>query len=208
MVFSEQLAAWDSPTHVSSSMRRRQQDRHQALSSFLYPAYPSALSSTSKVLSPPESVFAANEHCPASFSFKTKFPSHYTDERGERMPLPPSFSDKLTSIPGFRVDVNYAIIVAITRLREQKPKQKANLGLSLPWKSKRKNVLLETPVEYIPRSKPSRPFPFSLNSNPTGWTPQMCFLGVIESRDVCTQPLKTQVSERSHLFVFVSPETK
>ena len=57
--------------------------------------------------------------CPQKLPFQAILPSHYSDELGRRNVLPPSFSDKLTGIPGFKCSVDYVLRVAIEHSRSR-----------------------------------------------------------------------------------------
>lgn len=182
IVLSEQLVYWDAPTRLRGTRRQQKQQQHQG-----------HLRSDTRSTSPsPVFSLTASEHCPASLSFKSTLPSHFVDEHGERTPLPPSFSEGLTAVPGFRVGVNYAIFVTVTRLREQRS------NFSVPWRSKTKAVLLKAPVEYLPRTRPSMAPPFPSSSNLMVRTPVTRFTGSMESHSPQTQPVRTHVS--SHIM--------
>ena len=57
--------------------------------------------------------------CPASFTFKSVLPTHYTESDGERTPLPPSFA---SALPGFQCDIRYEFRIRITRVYDVKVK--------------------------------------------------------------------------------------
>ncbi len=57
---------------------------------------------------------------PAKVTFRYTLPTHYTHkESGERYRLPPSYEARLSSMPGFDVEIRYAIVVTVTRTRDK-----------------------------------------------------------------------------------------
>ena len=57
---------------------------------------------------------------PAKVNFRYTLPTHYDhDVSGERFRLPPTYDTHLSGIPGFDVEVHYAIVVTISRIRNK-----------------------------------------------------------------------------------------
>lgn len=57
---------------------------------------------------------------PAKVTFRYTLPTHYTRrESGERHRLPPTYEAHLSGMPGFNIEVNYNIVVALTRIRNK-----------------------------------------------------------------------------------------
>ncbi|KAH8114419.1 hypothetical protein DFH11DRAFT_214760 [Phellopilus nigrolimitatus] len=121
--------------------------------------------------------------CPPSFSFKTSLPTHYTEADGERTPLPPSFSEDLLGVPGFKSDVSYSISVHVTQVRDVQLKP-----LTARWK---RHTILRTPFEYRPRSCPSQAPPFPSNSKKSTSSPVTRFASIIASNSPFVEPVKT-----------------
>jgi len=113
---------------------------------------------------------------PDDFSFRRVVPSFSQDRRL----LIPSFDSRLSSIPGFRVSVVWAIVVTVTRSRLN------------PFSFFRRTARLSVPIGYIPRTRPSMkgPFPaaFSSPSHPC-----TSFVDIVPTRRDHTPPIHTQI---------------
>jgi hypothetical protein len=67
-------------------------------------------------------LWEANNHTslPTKVTFRYPLPSHYSHfPSGEQFRLPSSYEAHLNGMPGFRVEVSYAIVIYITRTRER-----------------------------------------------------------------------------------------
>lgn len=57
---------------------------------------------------------------PAKVSFRYTFPERYIDPTfGNKYPLPPTYHARLSGIPGFTVEVAYAVVVHMERTRDK-----------------------------------------------------------------------------------------
>ncbi|KAJ3553979.1 hypothetical protein NM688_g3343 [Phlebia brevispora] len=111
-----------------------------------------------------------NASFPAKVTFRYTLPTHYTHRlSGERFRLPPTYEAHLDGMPGFNVEIHYAIVVTISRTRDR-----------LDWW--RKTTKLRIPFRYRELSRPSQlgPFPLSLTKTPSG--PKTLFKFTLQSR--------------------------
>jgi len=109
--------------------------------------------------------------CPTPLHFKFVLPTEYSD--GSRTyPLPPSYEEHLSGVPGFRVNINYNVQVIIN--------SKTNNVVPALMKSALKfgvtNVNVSTTFIYYPRTRPAIPPP-----SPMAWS--ISHAGFIESPD-------------------------
>ena len=58
---------------------------------------------------------------PAKVTFQYVLPTHYYAHRqsGERHRLPPTYDAHLSGLPGFTVEISYAIVVNLERIRDK-----------------------------------------------------------------------------------------
>ncbi|KAI0822337.1 hypothetical protein BC628DRAFT_1412439 [Trametes gibbosa] len=93
---------------------------------------------------------ASGSAFPQNASFRYTLPVVFGDVSCGR-PLPPTYSERLDSIPGFRVEVAYAVVVKLTRVREAATLWRGVVNMRVPFK-------------YTHRTRPARagPFPSSL----------------------------------------------
>lgn len=111
-----------------------------------------------------------NTTFPSKVSFRYTLPSHYNHpETNERFPIPPSYHAHSYGIPGFEVDVAYAVVVEMSRRR------------SVPewWQ---RSTRMRVPFAYRELTYPARvgPFPATLVLTPT--SPQTVFQFTMRSR--------------------------
>ncbi|KAH9847955.1 hypothetical protein C2E23DRAFT_740732 [Lenzites betulinus] len=98
---------------------------------------------------------------PPNASFKYTLPAPYGDTKTKR-PLPPSYSVRLDGIPGFRVEVAYAVVVKLTRVREAATLWRGTTNMRVPFK-------------YTHRTRPAHPGPFPSNPQRTDDAPRTLF---------------------------------
>ena len=56
---------------------------------------------------------------PPNVAFRYTLPDTFLDPMsGSRYPLPPTFRARLATMPGFTVNISYAVVVSLTRQRE------------------------------------------------------------------------------------------
>ncbi|KAI9507616.1 hypothetical protein F5148DRAFT_1307148 [Russula earlei] len=117
---------------------------------------------------------ASGSRLPDDFRFRRIVPSYSHDQRL----LPPTFDSRLSSIPGFRVSVKWAVVVTFTRARTN------------PLFFLRRTSRLSVPIGYIPRTRPPLQglFPFAPSS------PNTSFVDIVPTRREHTPPIHTQVA--------------
>ncbi|TDL22184.1 hypothetical protein BD410DRAFT_270017 [Rickenella mellea] len=116
--------------------------------------------------------------CPHEMHFSTVLPRCYVNDAMERVPLPPSFTEYLTS--GVRCVVEYSISLTITRVRER----------SSIW---RRSVALKTPIGYCPRSRPATRGPLPAMLAKSRSKPATLFVSEIKSRLPNLSPITTHL---------------
>ncbi|PSR78191.1 hypothetical protein PHLCEN_2v7523 [Hermanssonia centrifuga] len=124
-----------------------------------------------------------NASFPSKVTFRYTLPAHYTHPDSRiKYRIPPTYEAHLSGIPGFQLEVTYAIIVNITRVRDK----------SDWW---RKSTRLRVPFRYRELSRPSNagPFPVSLTKTPSG--PKTLFKFALQSRLRGGQNVNIQVGE-------------
>ncbi|KAH9983011.1 hypothetical protein BJV74DRAFT_55472 [Russula compacta] len=116
-------------------------------------------------------------HLPDEFSFRRVMPAFSDDGRL----LPPTFDSRLSAIPGFRVSINWAIVVTATRSRTN------------PFSLFRRTTRLSVPFGYFPRTRPPLrgPFPVATQSSPA--QPRTSFVDLVPTRREHTLPIHTQI---------------
>ncbi|KAI0784814.1 hypothetical protein C8Q75DRAFT_370701 [Abortiporus biennis] len=120
---------------------------------------------------------------PSKINFQYTLPSHYINKTtGARHRLPPTYTAHLSGIPGFTVDVGYAIVVNIHRVRDR-----------TDWW--RKSSKLRVPFRYHERSRPAQCGPFPLSPEKTSRSPQTLFTFALRSRR------KSRPNLEVHLFL-------
>ncbi|KAI0696433.1 hypothetical protein BC835DRAFT_1271920 [Cytidiella melzeri] len=107
---------------------------------------------------------------PTKVTFRYSLPSHYTHAgSGERFRLPPTYEAHLSGIPGFKVEVSYAVVVYIARNRDK-----------LDWW--RRKSSLRVPFRYVEHSRPPVAGPFPQNPAPHASLPKTSFNWIMKSR--------------------------
>ncbi|KAJ3573188.1 hypothetical protein NP233_g2601 [Leucocoprinus birnbaumii] len=106
-----------------------------------------------------------SQECPKVIEFKLTLPTTFTTNDGETYPLPPTFEVKLKGIPGFKAQIEYSVSALINRpstVPTMVPHVKSKaLGLHVG------TTIVNTPILYYPRSRPSFPIPRALAWIPT-----------------------------------------
>ncbi|KAH8118425.1 hypothetical protein DFH11DRAFT_1723335 [Phellopilus nigrolimitatus] len=88
--------------------------------------------------------------CPSSLSFALTLPMTFSDGKAT-YPLPPTFEEHLSGVPGFSANIDYTVSATVVR-------RKVSLfGLA--------NTTVSTPFNFRPRSRPAFPLPGSLTTN-------------------------------------------
>ncbi|KAI0648144.1 hypothetical protein C8Q79DRAFT_905770 [Trametes meyenii] len=101
---------------------------------------------------------------PAKASFRYTLPRTFRDPAAEReYPLPPTHSARLESFPGFSVNISYAIVVCMTRLREA----------STLWRGFNS---MRVPFRYTHRTCPALPGPFPCGIQKADGKPRTLFV--------------------------------
>jgi len=122
---------------------------------------------------------ATSASLPDDFSFRRIVPVY--SHSGHL--LPPTFDSRLSAIPGFRVSVNWSIVIRVTRTRT------GPLSLLL-----RRTARLVVPIGYVPRTRPPSPGPFSVSSTHLSPSqPRTSFVDIVPTRKEHTVPIHTQI---------------
>lgn len=123
---------------------------------------------------------SASGSFPSRASFSYTIPSSYRDSSvGKDYPLPPSYSANLHGIPGFSVQIEYAVVVNLTVLREPSTLWRGvskwvcsgvpitsvggadrAVGFDLPYSSLARAFSTRVPFRYCHRTRPTLPPPF------------------------------------------------
>jgi len=126
--------------------------------------------------------------CPNTSSFHLSLPTTF-DFENEPCNLPPTYSVKLSGLPGFTARIEYSIYVTVHKA----PLVKANFfSINVGTST------LTTPFVYYPRTRPAvpTPLPLILSRKGNGFesTPQwQLYESVISSRRVSLQDIKTRL---------------
>ncbi|KAI0632333.1 hypothetical protein C8Q77DRAFT_1059693 [Trametes polyzona] len=100
---------------------------------------------------------------PSNASFRYTLPKTFVDpESGSRYVLPPTYSAYLDGIPGFRVEIRYAVVVNLTRQREAATLWSGVINMNMPF-------------QYTHRTRPALAGPFPSNPRKTEDKPRTLF---------------------------------
>ena len=134
---------------------------------------------------------SASSSFPSKASFRYTIPSNYRDSSvGKDYLLPPSYVANLHGIPGFSVQVEYAVVVNLTVLREPSTLWRGvskwvcsgvpipsvgstdrAVGLDLPYSALPRAYSIRVPFRYYRRTRPSLPPPFPCSPQRTETPP-------------------------------------
>ncbi|KAI1793365.1 hypothetical protein LXA43DRAFT_239743 [Ganoderma leucocontextum] len=107
---------------------------------------------------------SASRSFPPRASFRYTIPSSYRDSSvGKDYPLPPSYSADLHGIPGFSVQIAYAVVVNLTLLREPSTLWRGVSNIRVPFRySHRTRPTLAPPFPCSPHRTETPPCPHTL----------------------------------------------
>ncbi|KAI9058261.1 hypothetical protein FKP32DRAFT_1581606 [Trametes sanguinea] len=118
---------------------------------------------------------------PPSTSFRYTLPESFLDvASGNCYPLPPTYSASLEGMPGFVVNIAYAVVVYITRQRQA----------TTFWRGTNRTVV---PFRYQHRTRPALPGPFPCLSQRTEDKPRTLFVFSMRACSVTLPCIKVHV---------------
>ncbi|KAI0269975.1 hypothetical protein BC834DRAFT_967686 [Gloeopeniophorella convolvens] len=114
---------------------------------------------------------------PDELAFRSVVPAAAADGRV----LPPTFDSRLSAIPGFRVSVQWEVVLTVTRVRAGR------------FDLFRRTTRLRVPIAYVPRTRPPLQGPFPISTVASATQPRTSFVDLVPTRRQYVPPIQTQI---------------
>ncbi|EAU85980.2 hypothetical protein CC1G_03003 [Coprinopsis cinerea okayama7 len=130
-----------------------------------------------------------NSSCPSTLKFSLHLPPTFTFEE-VNYDLPPTFSVKLSGLPGFTANIDYSVSAIVNKPNASSPVTSKAMGLFAG------TINITTPFLYFPRTRPPSPLPPPLSTDSFGFTSSIewnVFESVISSRRIGMQDIMAKL---------------